>query len=189
MRHQVLIAIGGNQPFGGKPPEFLIQSAVARFVRSGFRVVSVSKRYRTPCFPKGAGPDYINGAVRLEVDADMTPEQVLESLHQIEADTGRERIKRWGARTLDLDLIAFDDLIAPDLPTFRHWYDLPIEDQIRHAPDRLILPHPRMHERAFVLVPLADVAPDWVHPVLGKSVRTLMTELSDQDRAEVREIA
>ena len=186
--HQVLIAIGGNQPFGGKPPEFLVQTAVSRLREAGFVVEAVSKTYRTPCFPKGAGPDYVNGAVRLTVAAEVSAQDVLSVLHKIEADNGRERIKRWGARTLDLDLVAYDDLILPDAATFHHWLDLPMEEQLRIAPEELILPHPRIQDRAFVLVPLADVAPDWHHPVLGQTVRSLLAALSDQDRAEVREL-
>ena len=74
----------------------------------------------------------------------------------------------------------------PDEPTLRHWIDLPPDRQRREAPDRLILPHPRLQDRAFVLVPLAEVAPDWVHPRLGLTVRQMLAGLPLADRAAVK---
>jgi len=75
--------------------------------------------------------------------------------------------------------------VLPDPAGFRHWLDLPPEAQSREAPDRLILPHPRMQDRAFVLVPLADVAPDWRHPVLGRTVTQMRDALPAGLLAEV----
>lgn len=97
-------------------------------------------------------PDYINSCALLEVE--LTPQELLNSLLKIEAQFGRVRRERWGPRTLDLDLLLFDDLIL-ETPTLQ-------------------LPHPRMTERAFVLVPLAEIAPNWIEPVSGKAIAQLV---------------
>jgi 2-amino-4-hydroxy-6-hydroxymethyldihydropteridine diphosphokinase len=144
---------------------------------------AISPFYATPCFPAGAGPDYVNAAVALKWD--RTAKEVLTALHRIEAELGRSRVQRWGQRTVDLDLIAIGDQVMPDAQTFAHWRDLPLDQQMKEAPDQLILPHPRMQDRAFVLVPLADVAPDWVHPVSGLSVVQMRDALDPAVRAEV----
>ena len=73
----------------------------------------------------------------------------------------------------------------PDLKTYEYWRDLPLEVQKTAVPPELVLPHPRLKERAFVLVPLLDVAPDWCHPVSGESVREMHDALSEAARAEV----
>ena len=105
-------------------------------------------------------------------------------LHDIEHRFGRKRETRWGMRTLDLDLIAMGQAVLPDRAGFLAWHDLDPDLQGKAAPDRLILPHPRLQDRAFVLVPLADVAADWVHPVLGQSVAQMLADLPAAARAE-----
>jgi 2-amino-4-hydroxy-6-hydroxymethyldihydropteridine diphosphokinase len=75
--------------------------------------------------------------------------------------------------------------VLPDAATYQRWRDLPMAQQRSEAPDQLILPHPRLHERAFVLVPLCDVAPDWVHPVSGLSVAEMCAALPQGESAAV----
>lgn len=97
-------------------------------------------------------PDYLNGCAILHVQTQ--PQLLLETLLDIEAQFGRVRRERWGARSLDLDLLLYNDLIL-DTPTLQ-------------------LPHPRLKERAFVLVPLAEIAPDWIEPVSGCAIAELL---------------
>lgn len=100
---------------------------------------------------------------------------------------GRQRDgSRWGARVIDIDLLAMGKRIAPDDSTQDAWRALPPDIQATRTPDGLILPHPRLQDRAFVLVPLADIAPTWRHPRTGQTVTEMLSRLPDRDRAEVQ---
>ncbi len=135
---------------------------------------SASRLWRSPAWPPG-GPPYVNAAMRLRTR--LAPEDLLAALHRIEAAFGRERRARWAARTLDLDLLAMEGLVRPDPATQARWRALDLEGQGREAPDGLILPHPRMQDRAFVLLPLREVAPGWRHPLLGLDVGGMIRAL------------
>lgn len=143
----------------------------------------MSRLYSTPCFPVGAGPDYVN-AVAL-MDTELDGQDLLAHLHAVEAAFGRDRVVRWGQRTLDLDLLALGDMVLPDAATQDHWRGLDAAVQAQIAPSQLILPHPRLQDRAFVLVPMADVAPDWRHPRLGLTVAQMLDKL---EIAEIRAV-
>ncbi|WP_370229108.1 2-amino-4-hydroxy-6-hydroxymethyldihydropteridine diphosphokinase [Cognatishimia sp.] len=183
MNESSILALGGNQESALGSPKVTLQHAIRALGSREFEVLKVSNFYATPAFPAGSGPDYVNAAVL--VRSNHSPQDVLARVHDIEADLGRQRELRWASRPVDIDLIAHSDVVLPDAETQAHWRGLSLEDQMSLWPDQLILPHPRLQDRAFVLVPVCDVAPDWVHPVLGRSMRQMLENLPESDRKEV----
>lgn len=150
-RGRSAIALGSNL---GDSLAILTDALKILAQTSGITLQASSSWYHTqPVGPPQ--PDYLNGCALLDVE--LTPQELLETLLRIEAKFGRVRQERNGPRTLDLDLLLFDDLIL-DIPNLQ-------------------LPHPRMRERAFVLVPLAEIAPNWIEPISGKAIAQLVQTL------------
>lgn len=178
------IALGGNAASQAGEPAETIAAALGDITRDIGPIVAASRFFRTPAYPLGSGADFVNAVVL--ADTSLEPGEVLEALHRIEARHGRVRQVRWGARTLDLDLLAMGDRILPDTTTLRQWMDLPPARQAERAPDRLILPHPRLQDRAFVLIPMAEILPHWRHPATGRTVAEMVWALPAADKAAVR---
>ena len=156
----ILIAIGANLPGknGEAPVEVCEAAAVAIRALPGLGFVALSPWYRTKAIPASTQPDYCNGMIRMSGTID--PAVLLQRLQEIEVQFGRERSAPNAARTLDLDIIDVGGMIR--------------------ATPTPVLPHPRAHQRAFVLRPLLDVASAWRHPVLRQNVTTLLAELPPQ---------
>jgi len=158
------IGVGANIPGpDGSPPLETCRKAVAALdVFPGMRLCGLSRWFVSAPVPPSSQPDYINAVAALRVDAGQSidPALLLARLMQLEAACGRRRGAANAARTLDLDIIAIGGLV-------------------RTTPDP-ILPHPRAHERAFVLAPMDDVAPHWVHPVFGRTAAELLAGLPPQ---------
>lgn len=164
----ILIGIGGNLagPNGRTPLQSCRAAAMRLDTLPGLRLRALSRWFQTNPIPPSCQPTYVNAVALLSVDAAATepdPAVLLRWLQSVEAEAGRARGEPNAARTLDLDLIAMGEG----------------GQMIRNKPDP-ILPHPRAHERAFVLVPLLDVAPGWSHPRLELPARTLLEAQPDQ---------
>jgi 2-amino-4-hydroxy-6-hydroxymethyldihydropteridine diphosphokinase len=161
MKEIHFVAIGANLPAAsGQSARAACDWAASGLVAAtGLRAACRSRWYSSAPVPASGQPRYINGVVRLEGNAD--PAALLAALHAMEAKAGRVRGARDAARTLDLDIIDMAGLV-------------------RETPDP-VLPHPRAHLRAFVLLPLRDVAPDWVHPRTGAGIAALIAALPPQD--------
>jgi 2-amino-4-hydroxy-6-hydroxymethyldihydropteridine diphosphokinase len=152
-----LVALGSNL---GDRLANLDAAVAALAATDGVDVVAVSGLYETAPVggPGGQGP-FLNAALAAETT--LSPDRLLALLHRIEESRERRREVHWGPRTLDLDLLLHGDTVidgGSDAGTLR-------------------VPHPRLHERRFVLVPVCDIAPDVVHPVLGRSMRDLLADL------------
>lgn len=155
MAANTLIALGSNRRHGRHgSPAGVVAAAVAALDAAGLRVVRRSRTHVTAAVGPG-GRRFANAVVAVTTDLD--PVAVLAVLNRIERDFGRRGARRWGARVLDLDLLAQGAAML----------------ETRH----LTLPHPRLHNRAFVLDPLVEIAPDWRHPRLGATVRQLHARL------------
>lgn len=161
MFQAILVAIGANLASAeGRAPLETCQWAAEQLGQlPGLELQRVSRWFATEPIPASDQPRFINGVAWLSGAAE--PCRMLEMLHAIEAEAGRVRDMPNAARTLDLDLLAMDGLVV--------------------ATPRLVLPHPRLQDRAFVLAPLLDIRPDWTHPVLHLSVATMLAAVSSQD--------
>jgi 2-amino-4-hydroxy-6-hydroxymethyldihydropteridine diphosphokinase len=164
----ILIGLGANLPHAGRSPRETLEAALDRLAALGAPATLVSRWYRTPPVPASDQPDFVNGVAAIETQ--LGPHALLAVLHQVEAAFGRRRGVRVAARPLDLDLLGFGDRVIDE-------------------PHGLQLPHPRLHERAFVLAPLVEVAPEWRHPVLGRTARDLLGSLPPATLTDVTPIS
>jgi len=153
----ILIALGSNLPFCGLSPADIITSAL-RALENFSTVARRSRLYESPAWPDPADPPFVNAVACLE--SGLGPEALLAALHGVEAGFGRRRPAPNAPRTLDLDLLDYRGLSRPVGGT-----------------GDVVLPHPRLASRDFVLRPLAEVAPGWRHPLSGDAVETLLTRL------------
>ncbi|MEQ8405338.1 MAG: 2-amino-4-hydroxy-6-hydroxymethyldihydropteridine diphosphokinase [Oceanicaulis sp.] len=164
-RQSIYIALGANQAYRGAPPLENLNSALCALGANGVRVAACSRPWRTPAWPDPSDPPFVNGVA--EVRTGLAPDALLALLHEIETRFGRVRGRRNAPRSIDLDLIDYRGRIEPGDP----------------GP---VLPHPRAAGRAFVLLPLKDVAPRWRDPVSGASVEQLISALPHADRSACR---
>ena len=181
----ILVAIGTNHSHRITDLTETIQSALGMLDdQHPVTICDVSRLFVTKAVPAGSGPDFVNAVFSLT--ADLPSKEILQILHRVEQEFGRDRSVRWGQRSLDLDLLGRKNEILPNRATVETWMKATPVDGVIAAPDQLILPHPRLHERAFVLVPAQDVAPEWTHPILRESVSEMLANLPEGDRESVR---
>lgn len=147
----VIVALGANDKGGNSGCEAGLEESLRLLERRGVRVVARSRWWSSLAWPNPADPAFLNGVVLVETS--LSPDELMGVLSGIENEMGRVRTLKNALRTLDMDLIAFGR-------------------EVRNGED-LALPHPRASERLFVMGPLAEIAPDWVHPVLGQTADVL----------------
>jgi len=153
---KVILSIGSNM---GDKDDYLNYAVESLYNEPCCRVNSVSKYIETQPYGYLEQDNFLNGCV--EIETIFTPHELLDFIQKVEYETGRKRTVHWGPRTLDIDIIFFGDKIIND--------------------KRLTVPHKEMHKRAFVLVPLAQIAPYEIHPISRKSVQQMLDEMTNDD--------
>ena len=167
-RQGIFIALGANRPYRRHTPFENLHRALQLLSQHEISVLACSRPWRTPAWPDPAQPPFLNAVARIGWDGD-NPQDLMQILHEIETSCGRVRSVRNAPRSLDLDLIDFKTRVrAPKLE------------------QDLALPHPRVNDRAFVLLPLREIAPHWRCPVSGDFIDTLIGRLSWDDRKGCR---
>ena len=161
----ILIGLGANLDSPAGPPRMTLASALGAMAARRIRVQKLSRFYESPAWPNPEDPVFTNAVVRVQTP--LGPQVLLEALHGIEAEFGRIREARNAPRTLDLDLLDYDGRIEGG---------------------SVELPHPGIARRAFVLIPISDVAPDWRHPVSKRSLSQLIAAIPEPEVAAVRAI-
>ena len=149
------IALGSN--LGDK--EANLRQALNMLLVKGLQIRSVSSFFKTEPYGVTDQPEFINAVACVKTD--LAPEKLLKLLLDTELEMGRVRLRHWGERNIDLDLLLYDDLI--------------------YYSEKLVLPHPDMQNRLFVLQPLSEIAADKIHPVYKKSIQNLLKSLTDGD--------
>lgn len=182
-RKTIYLAFGANQKGHLGTIQEIINTSYGLLHDEYLTIVEHSHFFKTPAYPAGSGPDYVNTVVKAETF--LSPSDLLTALHDVEKQLGRVRQQRWGARVIDIDLLDYQDEILPSRQVYQKWRDMPLALQKTTWPNELILPHPRIQDRGFVLIPFKEVAPDWVHPVTHRTIDTLIAQLPPDELAEI----
>jgi 2-amino-4-hydroxy-6-hydroxymethyldihydropteridine diphosphokinase len=157
------IALGANIPGPAGPPRATLEAALKRLEAAGVHILRRSRWYRSPAWPNRGDPEFVNAVA--EVETGLGPAELMALLHETEAAFGRIRSTPNAPRAIDLDLLDYGGAVEGGTA----------------GP---ILPHPRLHQRAFVLRPLAEIAPGWRHPVSRRGIGELIAALPPEARAE-----
>lgn len=162
----ILIGLGSNlSGTDHDSPRAVLDAALAEMAACGIKICRLSRFYNSAPVPKSDQPWYVNAVAAIETE--LAPSGLLKKLHEIEAGLGRKRRIRWESRIVDLDLLAYDDRII--------------------SSDEITIPHPRLDERAFVLLPIMDIDAQWRHPVSHKTSAELAKQADQADISVIRD--
>ncbi len=162
----ILIGLGSNVEGPWGSPDETVLTALKMLDTGSTRVARASRLLLSRPMGEFEQPDYVNAAAVIATK--LTPQQLMQHLHDLELAAGRRRSVKWGPRTLDLDLLDYEGIILPG------------KTKGQGCQEPLILPHPGISERSFVLAPLVEIAPDWRHPLTGKSPAELLELLAPE---------
>ncbi len=173
----ILIGLGSNlttQKYVSS--KYVLEAALEAFSKYNIFIVTKSKFYETEPIPKSDQPWFVNAVVSVKTGHNAL--ELLNILHEIEQSLGRVRRDKWEARVIDLDLLCYDEQIYPNLAEWRIASKTPLQD-------KPVIPHARLHERNFVLIPIIDISRDWIHPVLNKNVLNLLKDRQSDEIVRV----
>ena len=159
----ILIGLGTNVPGPWGPPRDTLEKALTILNEAPLSLIKASTIIKTKPFGPIEQPDFLNAVARIETQ--LEPQALMARLHEIELMADRRRTVRWGPRTLDLDLLDYDGLVLQG------------EGESVGHQTPLVLPHPGIAERTFVLEPIAEIAPDWKHPAFGSTAGVLLKKI------------
>ncbi|MEM7632935.1 MAG: 2-amino-4-hydroxy-6-hydroxymethyldihydropteridine diphosphokinase [Pseudomonadota bacterium] len=166
----ILIGLGSNMTGPWGKPRDCVGRALAALDEKPLKLSAASALIETAPFGRQDQPSYINAVARIETR--LRALELLQALRVIERSAGRERRERWGERTLDLDILDYNGVV--------------LEAGVEQSTDaELVLPHPAIAEREFVLVPIAEIAPRWKHPVTGLTARAMLAALDTDQGGHV----
>ena len=180
------VAFGSNVFSKLGSPSEIVYQAIKEIQTLEFELVLTSKLYETVAYPRGSGPNFINCCSVYKTK--LTASETLLHLHNIEKNLGRIRNKRWAPRVIDLDLIYFDEFICPNQEVVEEWIGLSKDKQTELWPAEMILPHPRLQDRAFVLIPMGDIDPKWKHPISDNTVSEMLNDIDPKLLAEIKKV-
>lgn len=181
-----IIAMGSNQDYRGMTPIEILSKAILKLEDRKIRISAKSRFFESPAFPDKDNPKFINCVITAIFFG--SPAELLSEVNEVEKELGRVRDERWGIRTCDLDIITIDNLVLPNLLDFNYWANISLNKQLVETPKELIIPHPRLQDRAFVLKPLLDIVKKWKHPVFEKTALELLNNLPNWLKDSVKEI-
>ena len=161
-----ILAFGSNLPFKNNSPQDNIEKAYEVLSKNGIKILNKSSIYKSEAYPNKNDPEFCNSVV--SVDTDLEPNVLLKIILKIEESFDRKRYVKNSPRTLDIDIICFDNIVLNE--------------------KNLIIPHPEMQNRLFVLLPIQEINKNWLHPVLTKSVTNIIKEFDQKALNTVKKI-
>ena len=162
----IYLSIGSNLPSINEKKQKNIENTITYLKELDLKIIKISSFYETPSYPNKSDPKFINICIKLE--SEIKPANFLNQMMEIEIKLGRKRLKKNEPRTCDIDIIDFNGLIIKN--------------------DQLIIPHPKSHLRNFVIYPLKEIEPNWIHPIFNKKIDSFFLELDKNSHNEITRV-
>lgn len=181
-----IIALGANLNGSFGSPIKTLKMCIKKLQENDVIIEKKSSWYQSKAFPNPLDPPFVNRC--LKVLTLLKPLDFLDLISNIETELGRKRKKRWESRVCDIDILSNNQKILPNLDKFNYWYKMELYNQIVIKPKELIIPHPRIQDRDFVLIPFCEIEENWIHPVFDKKIKLLLKEFKKNNYINAKKI-